>query len=66
MWCLIPVAVNCPASTVYQQCGSLCPQTCDHLNDTCHGGCAEGSFCPIGQVVDSDGACRPASTCPDG
>ena len=31
---------------IYQQCGPLCPQTCDNLDQLCEGGCAEGCFCP--------------------
>ena len=42
---------ECPLGMVYQQCGPLCPQTCDNIGTSnCHGGCAEGCFCPDGQV----------------
>ena len=37
---------------VYQQCGPLCPQTCQNIGSSnCHSGCAEGCFCPDGQVL---------------
>jgi len=49
---------------VYQQCGSLRPQTCDGVNqDLPTGGCAEGCFCPDGQVL-VNGQCRHALACP--
>ena len=48
---------------VYQQCGPLCPQTCDNIGTSnCHGGCAEGCFCPAGQVI-SNGGCIEPLTC---
>jgi len=47
---------------IYQQCGSLCPQTCDNRNETCEGGCAEGCFCPVGQVL-VNGVCVDESLC---
>ena len=46
------VAVNCPSGMVYQQCGPLCPQTCDiNEDEECIGGCVEGCFCPSGTVL---------------
>ena len=49
---------------VYQQCGSLCPQTCDNIDTTvCISGCAEGCFCPDGLVADN-GNCIEPLTCP--
>jgi len=48
---------------VYQQCGSICPQTCDNINGTCYGGCAEGCFCPDGQVINDEGECEDDSIC---
>ena len=49
---------------VYQQCGPLCPQTCDNIGTSdCHGGCAEGCFCPYGQVL-SEGRCIDPIACP--
>ena len=48
---------------MYQQCGSLCPQTCDNIGmSTCQGGCAEGCFCPDGQVW-SNGECISPVLC---
>ena len=42
---------------VYQQCGPICPQSCDSSDDTCHSGCAEGCMCPDGLVVGVNGQC---------
>ena len=47
---------------IYQQCGPLCPQTCDNLDQPCEGGCAEGCFCAVGQVL-IDGVCVDESLC---
>jgi len=47
---------------VFQQCGALCPQVCDKTT-ACKGGCAEGCFCPDGQVVNNEGQCILAGTC---
>ena len=57
-------ALQCPTGMVYQQCGSFCPPTCDDINATatCQGGCAEGCFCPDGQVL-LDGACVDPFVC---
>ena len=55
-------ALPCPAGMIYQQCGPLCPQTCDNLDQPCEGGCAEGCFCPVGQVL-IDGVCMDESLC---
>ena len=46
----------------YQQCGPLCPQTCDNLDQPCEGGCAEGCFCPFGEVL-LGGMCVNNSQC---
>jgi len=59
-------ATQCPTGMVYQQCGPICPQTCDSINKTCYGGCAEGCFCPDGQVVDELGLCVDDSLCTTG
>ena len=49
---------------VYQQCGPLCPQTCDNIGTSnCIGGCAEGCFCPDGQVF-LNGQCVNPIACP--
>ena len=57
------VAITCPSGMIYQQCGPLCPQTCDTDEDTdCSGGCVEGCFCPSGQVL-SNGHCINVSQC---
>ena len=55
-------AVGCPTGMVYQQCGPLCPQTCDNIGVPCQGGCAEGCFCPDGQVL-LDGQCVDPFRC---
>ena len=48
---------------VYQQCGSLCPQTCDTIeNEECGGGCVEGCFCPSGTVL-SNNHCVDVTEC---
>jgi len=55
---------QCPPGMIYQQCGSLRPQTCSGVNqDLPNSGCAEGCFCPDGQVV-VNGQCRHALACP--
>ena len=60
----VAVATECPPGMVYQQCGSLCPQTCDNTEATiCPSGCAEGCFCPDGLVA-HDGNCIEPLTCP--
>ena len=60
----IGAVAECPSGMVYQQCGSLCPQTCDNVGaSNCHGGCAEGCFCPDGQVV-YNGRCVHPIVCP--
>ena len=57
------IALDCPSGTVYQQCGPVCPQTCDTVNDTsCSGGCIEGCFCPDGQVF-ANGDCINVADC---
>ena len=46
------LAISCPSGMVYQQCGPVCPQTCDTEEDTeCINGCVEGCFCPSGKVL---------------
>ena len=57
-------ASPCTGGQTFQQCGPLCPQTCENINATCIGGCAEGCFCPMGQVVDDAGNCIDESACP--
>ena len=64
MYYLVLLAIQCSAGMVYQQCGSFFPPTCDDLNATatCQGRCAEGCFCPDGQVL-LDGACVDSFVC---
>ena len=58
------MSADCPLKMVYQQCGALCPQTCDNIGTSnCHGGCAEGCFCPDGQVL-SNRRCIDPIACP--
>ena len=58
------VAIDCSTGMVYQQCGSLCIQTCtSNITSECHDGCAEGCFCPDGQVL-SNGRCINPIACP--
>ena len=48
---------------VYQQCGQVCPQTCDTKESLdCIGGCTEGCFCP-GDMVLWKGNCINATEC---
>ena len=55
------IAVECPAGMAYQQCGPVCPQTCE--NQECEGGgCAEGCFCPDGMVL-SNNECVKKTDC---
>jgi len=55
--------LDCPAGTVYQQCGPVCPQTCDTVNDaSCSSGCSEGCFCPDDQVF-ANGKCINVADC---
>jgi len=49
---------------VYQQCGSIYPQSCDSVSRASIGGCAEGCFCPVGLVVNENGSCVEPSACP--
>ena len=59
---ILIVAIKCPAGMVYKQCGSLCPQTCDSIGQTCNSGCAEGCFCPDGQFL-LNGRCINSTQC---
>ena len=47
----------------YQQCGPLCPQTCDYDASDCYSGCVEGCFCPIDKVL-MGGECINKTNCP--
>ena len=47
---------------VYQDCGPLCPQTCQERDEVCAGGCAAGCFCPSGQYL-LDGKCVEELLC---
>ena len=55
-------AIQCPVGMSFQQCGPLCPQVCD-APATCISGCAEGCFCPTGQLTDSNGQCVAPQAC---
>ena len=55
---------QCPPGKEFQQCGPLCPHTCDSSSACNSSGCAEGCFCPDGQVENSDGLCIDPSNCP--
>ena len=50
---------------IYQNCGPLCPQTCDNelSSELCISGCVEGCFCLDGQIV-VDGECAHPVSCP--
>ena len=59
----IILAISCPPGMVYQQCGEACPQTCDTKESMdCIGGCVEGCFCPIGEVLLNEN-CINATEC---
>jgi len=48
---------------VYQQCGPVCPETCDNDDSAqCPSGCVEGCFCPTGMVL-SNGQCINEGDC---
>ena len=56
--------MECPPGMVYQQCGPLCPQTCESNGiANCPHGCARGCFCPDGLVI-HNGRCIEPLTCP--
>ena len=59
---LFCLAIDCPGGMVYQQCRQSCPQRCD-IDETvdCIGGCADGCFCPRGQVL-QNGTCTSCTT----
>jgi len=58
------VAIQCPNGTTYQQCGPLCPQSCDSISEACYGGCAEGCFCTDGKVMNEMQECVAPDLCP--
>ena len=47
----------CTGGKIFRQCGPVCPETCDSSTACNISGCAEGCFCPDGQVENSDGSC---------
>ena len=49
---------------MYQQCGSMCPQTCESDDVACTKQCVEGCFCPDGTVLNDDGNCIDPFECP--
>lgn len=57
------IAISCPLGMKYQQCGPLCPQTCNFDTSDCYSGCAEGCFCPTDKVL-MDGECINKTNCP--
>ena len=56
------LAADCPEGMVYQECGPICPQTCDNKDEICDGGCAAGCFCPYTQYL-LDGVCVDEEVC---
>ena len=56
---------TCPGGKEWQDCGTLCPLTCDNYNFTlsCPDQCVPGCFCPKG-TVDFNGVCVDPSICP--
>ena len=57
------IAAQCPAEMSFQQCGLLCPQVCGAPAMCSLSGCAEGCFCPAGQVADTNGQCVLPDAC---
>ena len=53
----------CTGGKIYRQCGPVCPETCDSSTACNSNGCAEGCFCPDGQVENSDGSCVDHKDC---
>lgn len=58
-------AINCPNGQVFEQCGEVCKRTCyDYQVDVpCRLQCAEGCWCPKGQVLNDDGECVTINMC---
>ena len=56
-------AISCPSGKTFQQCGPLCPQTCNSSTACNSSGCAEGCFCPDDQVENRDGLCVDRGDC---
>ena len=59
---LYTIAAECPDGMVYQDCGPLCPQTCENKDVDCPGGCAPGCFCPYKQYL-LNGVCVDEEVC---
>ena len=57
-------AKTCIGERVYKECGTHCQLTCSNFESPpeCSPDCAEGCFCPDGQVLNG-GACVDADTC---
>jgi len=56
---------TCPPGQEYQQCGTLCPPTCDNpIPGMCPDQCVSGCFCQEGFLLTSDGHCVVRSECP--
>ena len=57
-------AKRCIGERVYKECGTRCQPTCSNFESPpeCSPDCAEGCFCPDGQVLNG-GACVDADTC---
>ena len=62
IFCFCILAADCPDGMVYQECGPICPQTCDNKDEPCDGGCAAGCFCPYTQYL-LDGVCVDEEVC---
>uniref|UniRef100_A0A8C2U1F5 von Willebrand factor n=1 Tax=Coturnix japonica TaxID=93934 RepID=A0A8C2U1F5_COTJA len=58
--------MTCPEGQIYQQCGTLCNQTCRSLSypdENCDEFCMEGCYCPPGHYLDESEECVPKSQC---
>lgn len=59
-------SMTCPEGQIYQQCGTLCNQTCRSLSypdENCDEFCMEGCYCPPGHYLDESEKCVPKSQC---
>ena len=61
--CIDSLTAACPQGMIFQQCGPVCPQTCNSSTACNISGCAEGCFCPDGQVMNGDGLCIDPRNC---
>ena len=59
---LFSIALNCPEGTVYDPCGSQCPDTCGDMENSANctdATCIETCRCPDDQVLDGNHCVNP-------